>query len=739
MYGRSTLAAGSALAVLALVTACGGGGGGNHLPAHPTPTPSNGPAQFACTSSNGVLSVGRRAPSRVRTKSLPSKPVTLSTYTYDSNPTGLPLTRNGQAFGATTKSDQPPFNNDPYYLTIKGGAGELDLCFSQVADGNHTLYYNSLADTTGTLAIGSGGGAKAVSSAAKRPAQRPLFRLAHRFAPRHVGPPQIIPDRIEVLYDVSAVGRDLQGALALERAMRAPGAHSIGPIAGGIAMRVVSVPAGTSATAFAATMRAQPGVRKAAPMHYRYLQSSNPFTPDDPNFDPVDQWDMYRINMPNAWGYTQGSRTIPIAIVDTGVDLIGQQDLQPIGPQGKVTFQESVLSGVVDKSAGAAQDRDGHGTNVAGIAAEDTNNSFGFAGVGFDSTIQAYRIFPYPTTGNQNPGAAPTDEAQAIYDAIANGAKVINLSLGTCENPGGGSGPDPIELAAVETAIQSGVVVVAAAGNERAGGGTSPCTQGNGIDYPAAYPGVIAVGASALNDAKAPGNPSLATEYVASYSNSGPGLSVVAPGGDPPANDNGSDPLHWISNLYSTTGALISGSNPCANQPLCAILIAGTSQATPHVSGAVALMLAVRPGMSPAQVKKIIQSTADNINDPNQGYGRLDVYRALANVSGDPNPPSGLNPLNFVAFAYTSTANKPNILDTTFPNGVPVAASGTFRVPDVPANAPAYKIGLWYDANGNGVVDAGDWFGAAGPCSASSPCSAASTITVTPFTGGPLP
>ena len=213
--------------------------------------------------------------------------------------------------------------------------------------------------------------------------------------------------------------------------------------------------------------------------------------------------------------------------------------------------------------------------------------------------------------------------------------------------------------------------------------------------------------------------------------------------GDPGPSDNGQniDYLHWITNIYSTTGQQISGQNPCPNpSQICSILIAGTSQATPHVSGTAALMLSLNPGLSTAQVKGIIQATADNINDPNQGRGRLNAYRALAVVAGDPNPPSAPQPLNFVAIAYNGgTGNRPNILDATFTSGVPVNGDGTFRVPDVPAGSPSYKIGLWYDANGDGVVDAGDWFGAAGPCTASSPCNAAASITVTLFTGGPLP
>ena len=257
-----------------------------------------------------------------------------------------------------------------------------------------------------------------------------------------------VPDRIEVLYDAATAGAGLSVAKQIEKTEGAPRARSIGPVSGGIAMRIVSVPAGSSPAAFAARMRAHSEVRDARPMHYRSLQGTTPFLPNDPDFTQTIQWDMYHISMPNAWGYTRGNASIPIAVVDTGADLIGQPELQPVGPGGKIRFEESVINGTRDTTPTAAQDMDGHGTDVSGIAAEDTNNGTGFASVGFSVSLQEYRVFPYPS-GGSNPGASPDDEAQAIYDAVdTHGARVVNLSLGSCET----SGPDPVELAAVEHA-----------------------------------------------------------------------------------------------------------------------------------------------------------------------------------------------------------------------------------------------------------------------------------------------
>ena len=84
----------------------------------------------------------------------------------------------------------------------------------------------------------------------------------------------------------------------------------------------------------------------------------------------------------------------------------------------------------------------------------------------------------------------------------------------------------------------------------------------------------------------------------------------------------------------------------------------------------------------------------------------------------------------------SSGSNKPNILNQTFTGGVPLNLDGTFRLADVLPSGGTFEIGLWYDANGDGVVDAGDYFGSAGPCSSTSPCSAASSIDVAPVTPG---
>jgi subtilisin family serine protease len=393
------------------------------------------------------------------------------------------------------------------------------------------------------------------------------------------------------------------------------------------------------------------------------------------------QWGDHAVSLDYAQEYSQsgngsgitnsgalGSSNVAIAIIDTGADTTHPE------LSGKVTRQRCYITDPSGQQSTSnySVDQFGHGTDVAGIAAANANNSLGFTGTGGNVSIYSYRIFPTPddncapgdTAGNNDSQCSTTslDIASAVDDAVSAGASVINLSLGggVCN---GTTDPDATEGAAIANAIANNVVVVAATGNE----GTQ------GVSAPACDSGVIAVGASGLSDGVATGTNSAATgsasspvEYVASYSQYGSPAAaagstsawgIVAPGGDPNSTtDEGEnlDEFHWIENIWTSTPYMASSTDQTFAGSCtadlgavesatvdCRTLIAGTSQATPLVAGAAALIISANSSYkSPAKMKQLLFANAHDIGDPHEGAGRLDIYRAMAMAVGDPSPPA---------------------------------------------------------------------------------------------------
>jgi len=422
--------------------------------------------------------------------------------------------------------------------------------------------------------------------------------------------------------------------------------------ASGEPLSIVRVAPGTEASE-TASLRAKPGVTGVVQAQYRHLETAGVYAPNDqywshagtgsPPFYQTDaqggQWDMHLMCVARAWGYSQSSGNtfgvtpgvlagnVKIAIIDTGVDTT-HPDLA-----GKIVYAATYVNGF---QGNTVHDDNGHGTNVAGIAAAATNNGYGFAGAAFNAQIMAYRVFPDPSPGCTGTAcetsASTADIDLAINDAVAHGANVINLSLGG--SPTGTCTSDPGEApeqSVITAAINAGVVVVAASGNEAA----------TKLDCPGGDTGVIAVGASSLTDTGI--GTAVTGEHIASYSNYDAGRAstwgVSAPGGDPSGSSDG-DFYHWIENIWTSTETDTSGGNACGTDTFgeagnCRILIAGTSQATPHVAGIVAMMLGAHPGLAPATVGQYLCSTALNIGDTKQGCGRVDAYRAVARALGD--------------------------------------------------------------------------------------------------------
>ena len=665
---------------------CGGGGGSSSSGGGGGGKPSGGAVPYALPSAS---------------------PAVLSTYSINSNPTGLSVQVDGTTIGKTPATAAPAYAKTSHVITViaPGSAAPYSVTIAQTASGSQQIFYNSLVDTAAKITSLTPG-------AIARHAAVRAGSIVTRVIPNLQGRPLYSDHRLAVTYDTAAVGG--RSVETLERRHGVASAVTLSQ-AGGTISRVVTLAAGQSIDAARQALAAEAGVRSVDRVALRYPLGA--VYPNDPHFNDSEQWDFYRIDTPDAWGFGLGSHAVAAAIVDTGYDP-SQPDVAP-----NVTFAEKVLNGYIDTTTGAATDTDGHGTVDSGIASAVTNNGAGWAGVGYGAALQEYKIYP----DGVGAVADTADESEAIREAVAHGAKVILLSLGGSSS----AGPDPVERDAVAFAISSGVTVVAATGDERAG--NPPVTT---IDYPAAYPNVIAVGASAVNDSQYPGDGLGTPEYVASYSNSGPGITMVAPGGDP-SSVSDTDQVHWIENAYTTQP--YSGIPGCASGTAasdCGAKMAGTSMAAAHVAGAAALLLAQNQALTPAQLKTYLTTSADDIGDPLEGAGRLNVYRAMANVTGNPlTVPAKYPPAynQFVAFAYTNigaSATIPTIADITYPHGVPVNSDGTFRIADLPANINTYRIAVWYDSNGNGKIDAGDYFGVTGVCAKTGACAGAGSIAV---------
>ena len=303
--------------------------------------------------------------------------------------------------------------------------------------------------------------------------------------------------------------------------------------------------------------------------HYLYLTNlSENGTADTAGNIPNDtlyseyQWNLPQIATEQGWNVSKGSQDIVVAVIDTGVQL-DHPDLEGRLAEG---------FNVIDPSS-PPDDDVGHGTHVAGIIAAQVNNQEGVAGMTWYT-----RIMPIKALDSTGAGSAYA-VAEGVIWAADHGAHVINMSLGNYAQ-------SQFLHEAIQYAVDKGVVVVAASGNDN--------TDRPG--YPAAYPEVIAVAATDPGGGKA------------EYSNYGDYIDVAAPGTS-------------IASTYP-------GGRYAA--------LSGTSMASPHVAALVSLIRAANPELTPAEVADIVCSTANDLGDkgkdPYFGYGEIDVQKALQTV-----------------------------------------------------------------------------------------------------------
>jgi subtilisin family serine protease len=345
-----------------------------------------------------------------------------------------------------------------------------------------------------------------------------------------------------------------------------------------------------------------PHVEFASRVPKRYLLDAT-VPPND-----VAMWNLRKIRWEEAQacaGFKKATN-IRVAVLDTGVDY-NHPDLKGAVSKDDYTFTYSDLP-----ESSTENDIVGHGTHVVGIICALKNN-FGITGI-CDCKLFVWKIFDDKTDLEMAPfGPAfvyevdPIMYRRALADCLDLNIDVINLSIG------GTASPDPEEDRLINLLLAKGTIIVAAMGNSR--------MKGSPIFYPAAMNNVIAVGATSIDDT------------IADFSNRGNHIALCAPG------------VGIWSTLPTYPGqygflAIPGSGNMIEGQPISRetdyFADSGTSMATPHVTAAVALLLANKGKTSPQDAKELLMKSSDKLQgmnglnwDPDYGAGRLNLEKLL--------------------------------------------------------------------------------------------------------------
>lgn len=329
-------------------------------------------------------------------------------------------------------------------------------------------------------------------------------------------------------------------------------------------------------------------------------------TPNDPQY--AEQWYLDAISAPEAWDVSTGSSSVIVAVLDTGIDL-NHEDIR----NNLWTNSDEILgNGIDDDHNGYIDDISGwdfvdsdndpnpmvltgenfdagsHGTLIAGEIGAVGNNGVGIAGVSWDVSIMPIRMLGDDGSGSEY------EAANAVRYAVANGARVINLSFT-------GNETHTALTAAIKDAYAKGVVVVAALGND-----------GRDTDIEPIYPACLrtssddwVIGVTAITE----------TNLGADFTNYGTICAdIAAPG----------------TEIYG-----LSYKNPSAGYPDSYVgSWNGTSMAAPLVSGAAALLFSQHPALSANDVRNILKLSVDPIRATGYpsgglGAGKLNIARAL--------------------------------------------------------------------------------------------------------------
>ncbi|SCL17659.1 Repeat domain-containing protein [Micromonospora rhizosphaerae] len=380
--------------------------------------------------------------------------------------------------------------------------------------------------------------------------------------PREVKDREFDPHSVLVRFKSGA------SAAAKDRALTSRGASRVGEVRG---TGYVEVRAKGAAPDLLRRLRNDPAVAEVSLDYQRRTAA----LPNDPYFAGSQSY-LDTVRLQQAWDLSKGSTSQIIAVVDTGVDGL-HADLQGVTVDGYNAITGAAVA------AGTNSDDNGHGSMVAGIAAANTGNGIGIAGAAWTARVMPVKVLGVSGSGYDS------DIAAGITWAADHGATIVNLSLG-------GPADSPLLHDAVTYATGKGALVVVAAGN-----------YGSGLPlYPAAYPEVLAVGAT-----DKAGN-------LTDFSSWGDHIDVAAPGFD--IVSTGRDQTYVVGD--------------------------GTSFAAPIASGVAALVRTANPSWTPQQVIDRLRATARDAGprgiDSYYGYGVLDAYHAVGGTPGGEFPARAL-------------------------------------------------------------------------------------------------
>lgn len=315
--------------------------------------------------------------------------------------------------------------------------------------------------------------------------------------------------------------------------------------------------------------------------------------------DQITPWGVLKIRSPEVHQTGNQGEGIKVCIIDTGIDY-NHEDLKN-NYKGGYNFVKNTTDPMDDH---------GHGTHVSGTVAA-LNNQLGVIGVAPGAYIYSLKAL------DQNGSGSYSNIISAIQWAVDNKMQIISMSLG-------GSGYSQAFDDACKRANDSGILIIAAAGNSNGDGSKDT------VSYPGKFDSVVAVAATDSNDARA------------SFSSAGPAVEVAAPG----------------VNVPSTVPKSGNLGDPSGYKNLN-----GTSMATPHISGTAALVMKAHPNISNKQVREILQKATIDLGNQGRdvffGYGRIDAKAAVDSQEPPPPPPQK---------RYTCTGS-PNYECIEDPNG----------------------------------------------------------------------